>query len=661
MTKIDRTLLRRALNAAVEAVPYYAVLALTTLAALYVKHSIVSYMIIGRALGRIENPDLNLIDPARTYLFSFMERLSFFRGDFLWGLLIIPALVIGAVSVIPQRWRMAATIATSFVVIAFLIMQLQAYWVVGQFISGELLYAGIRWGWQNLEQSQAYLSWIFLAKFGISLAGLIVVGLIMQSISRRISQRSHAYRAIVLSGYGVCLVIILISWVTPTESTSYHRSSLMITARAFFDFDESYVTKYDSLEPDEAMAKYRQLANSPKPVHSPDYFGQARQCDLILFVMETCPTAIFDPTGNIEHLPNLNRLKNRAFVSRNHFTTYPHTEPALFSLLTSWYPTDIRFFRNLKNLKNAPGVMHRLKQANYSTAAYVPILSYRQEAHLHRTCGISKVEAVSGDILTEKGTNTKEDMDWRTRLARDKTALENMINDISEWVGNNQRYAVMYLPQVGHAPWPEFADISSSGGTIARGKATIALQDELLGNLLTLLEKSGRLENTIILVTGDHGVRTRVEDPAFSGSIIDPYSFQVPCLLYAPTALTETVTLPRMTSHIDITPTILNLMGISDNREFEMGLAIFDERVTDRTTFFFAHRYLGADGYHKDGKYYMKNYVSDVTYTNDIFDFRNLLPLERSDSLAEMISDNIAEMIAIQRQISRLGATDIDR
>ena len=57
--------------------------------------------------------------------------------------------------------------------------------------------------------------------------------------------------------------------------------------------------------------------------------------------------------------------------------------------------------------------------------------------------------------------------------------------------------------------------------------------------------------------------------------MIDAYSFHVPLLVYAPEALRSTSNIASLTSHIDIQPTVLDLLGLEKGREFEQGSPIW--------------------------------------------------------------------------------------
>src|SRR6202040_1092872 len=97
------------------------------------------------------------------------------------------------------------------------------------------------------------------------------------------------------------------------------------------------------------------------------------------------------------------------------------------------------------------------------------------------------------------------------------------------------------------------------------------------------------------------------EDPDLPVGMIDDISFHVPMLIYAPQLLKASVTIPWLTSHIDISPTLLDLMGVDRRRDLEQGSPIWDAALQGRTTFFFARHYFSADGYYANGQFVMWN------------------------------------------------------
>jgi membrane-anchored protein YejM (alkaline phosphatase superfamily) len=83
--------------------------------------------------------------------------------------------------------------------------------------------------------------------------------------------------------------------------------------------------------------------------------------------------------------------------------------------------------------------------------------------------------------------------------------------------------------------------------------------DHLLAELLEECRRRGLLDSTIVLVTGDHG--QEFGEAGFRGhnSAFDDYQTRVPLLVHAP--FLKPATVDRLTSHVDVVPTLLDWLG----------------------------------------------------------------------------------------------------
>jgi hypothetical protein len=89
--------------------------------------------------------------------------------------------------------------------------------------------------------------------------------------------------------------------------------------------------------------------------------------------------------------------------------------------------------------------------------------------------------------------------------------------------------------------------------------------DTQLGRLIALLKEENLLEDTIVIITGDHGEEFMEKGDWGHNSKFTEEQTRVPLVLWIPgTGASET---DRMTSHLDIVPTILPLLGVKNPAE----------------------------------------------------------------------------------------------
>ena len=624
------------------------------LISIYVKWSLLVYegfRTVSRLLGRID-----VVGGARSRadLFSPLERLGFFRNDLLLVCILAPAVGGLVLCWVSGKWRLRIVAAASFLVIVFLYLQLHGFWMVGQFQSWGLWRDALRWGWMHPDDARQYTGVGMLVKLGGLLATISLATWGLSRWQRRFPTPPPVVRRCAIACCLGTLILTGLAWRAPGPFTGYHRSAVWMCTRALLDISDVDQLRYASLAEPQAMEKWRQVSHTPAPMASPPYFGAAQGFDVICFVMETAPARCLDVTSDMSQTPNMRTLRQHAWVGANHVSTYPYTRRAIFSLMTGWYPTATESFDAECRGKHTSGLMHSLGERGYVTAAYKPYADSADDEDLQRSEGLST--AFYGEAKTGGNAEGHETQAWRQRVVNDRAALQKMKADIASWIAKDQRYAVLYLPQIGHAPWPDMSQDGTQGDVISRGRAVIALQDQWLGELLTVLESAGRLQRTIILVTGDHGVRTRREDPAFEGGLVSPYSFEVPFLLYVPQVLSQAEVIPWMTSHIDLTPSVLDLIGIRQGRQLEMGAPLWDPRLRQRTVYFWAGVYLGADGFYDTRKYAMWQRVSDTTSLSNEFNFVNKPPLSRDSPDSRYVMEQIADGLALTHRITHLGS-----
>ncbi len=620
-------------------------------AVLFLKYVIMStggLLIAARHFGR-SAPDLSLL-----------EKLSFFRGDALFCFLLMPLGLLILARILPRAWR-APTIAFLCVTCLLLIYaDVMSFYAVGRLLSSRLLLAALLWGLTDRQSISAYIHPGGLMRVGILLAFIAAASWwsIRQSATiEKNPSKERLWRRALAIGFLGSIAIVAILWLPGVPRTSYHQSILLESVKTLVGIDAEVVDRKEfiGLGPRQLVAQYRELTHAPPPEEDPRYWGKAAGFDVLLVVLETGPAASLDIAGNLDDMPVLRRLRQESFVAVRHYSTYPYTSRAHFSLFSSWYPSNlpISFEQQYPNLV-VPGIMRILSAAGYETANYSPYFGrHEPDDQMYQALGFQR-QLVAHPETSHADLPKSPLAVWALARSCDSDALILLKKDLEDWMIHGQPFAVGFFPQEGHGPWPDVSPDGHLQGVVERGRAIMAMQDSFLGELVTLLENHHRLERTLIVVTADHGIRTRVEDPSLQGGMIDDYSFHVPLLIYAPKVLHSTERVSWLTSHIDIQPTVLDLLGIEQGRDFEQGSPIWDLRLAQRTTFFFANHYLGADGYYSDGEFFMRSPVSDSVYQNDHLHFTIKDMVTTASPANQRVTDTIRRMVALQQQWVRV-------
>jgi phosphoglycerol transferase MdoB-like AlkP superfamily enzyme len=597
--------------------------------------------------------------------FTLLEKFSFFRADILVALIVPLALL--ALPKFPRyRGRVIAVGAFSAGVTLALYAQLRAFREVGQFISFQMFLTGLRWGWR---EPWAYTSYLGNRRFFMLLALIVSITAALLWLSKRDEELARRRRIVLgwlAEGAALALLILLSVMLLPLRAsqmlwTPYHRSVLLVAFQAYWGQGEVKTEEFVGLSTPELLSQYRELTHAPAPQTNPSYWGKAKGSNVIYFVLETIPARFLPLEETLDDLPNLRRLRDNSFVALHHNTTFPRTHEAVFSLLSSWYPSDVtRTFEEQHPDLAVPGIMRSLSSLGYHTAIYSPLRRWNSfDEEMFQTVGVEQ-QLYPPDALQKQKEgglyaplNKDLRADWqKKRTDRDIATLALMEEDIEHSLADGRNFGAVFLPQSTHFPYPDVPQGSYETDLPKRARALLAIEDAWLGELMQLLERHQQLQNTIIVVTGDHGVRNSEEDSSFEGGMIDEYSFHVPLLIYAPRALDRTVTIPYVTSHIDVAPTVLDLLGVEEGREFEQGTSIWNAEIAERKTFFLANPVFGADGFYSNGRYYMWNHMSDAVSTsrNPHFDVSDISP--ESSPIHDEVPRTVSLMAGLQQVVA---------
>ncbi|MCF0221209.1 MAG: sulfatase-like hydrolase/transferase [Fibrobacter sp.] len=119
-----------------------------------------------------------------------------------------------------------------------------------------------------------------------------------------------------------------------------------------------------------------------------------------------------------------------------------------------------------------------------------------------------------------------------------------------------------------------------------RYEQAVAYLDSAIGIILNCIEKSPRVNETIIIVTGDHSIANGKAQKKLDelGETNSTYTWTT--FIWAGTGIPEGLSITKPVSHIDFAPTVLSLLGIRASNNF-VGHNLFAEEF--HPTFSFRH------------------------------------------------------------------------
>jgi hypothetical protein len=596
---------------------------------------------------------------------NFYEWISFFRGELFYAALLTPAVLLVLNRYLRPSWAAALTGGASLPLSLLMGIQILSLKELGRFSSFKMILVGLSWGWHEPGSNSQYLMSsetlaTLFAMVGVGCALAWAIRNARRATSRRVESRWKT--AGELWVFAV-IALLLLSSRSDVPASPYHQSSFLRAATSLWKENAVETGEFggldskraaglasedlSSLSTAELIAKYRQLTHAPKPETDPRYFGKQAGANILFFILETTPEKYLPVGEDLKSFPNFDRLLKNSFVGTRHYTTFPITRSALFSVFSSWYPID-----DPGNAFDSPAwdstddFLRRLSSKGYETAVFSPLRAPGiPDAALFDAVGFSH------QVYPDSALSSYEQSpSWaEARIAADLETLHLLEAQLDLWMKQGRPFAATFLPQIAHSPYPDGRSGDTPEELKVRGQAILQREDAWLGEVMDLLQKDGQLNNTILVVVGDHGLRTLSENPEMRRGTVDEMAFHVPLIVHAPRALDHTEKITWLTSHIDLVPTILDLLGAKDDRESEQGTAIWNADLKDRTTFFFAKPMFGADGYASGGQFFMWHYFSDTVYKKPTAEFDPSDIIPRRSAAATDVTNTISTIIALEK------------
>jgi hypothetical protein len=363
------------------------------------------------------------------------------------------------------------------------------------------------------------------------------------------------------------------------------------------------LARYEEIAFPVGKAAQSYLVDIPSPRRVPRH--------VVIFTLETAPLKYYPLADNPE-LAAFHAMSSHAVVSTDHYASAPTTNLAIYSLLTGTYPPPGS--PSLRAGFKTDGLADVLSEHGYETSfieSYDVRWNGPQDERLLRDLGFATIR----DAIQMAGRRQAE---WDAyRIGLETRSFDAALEQVVTTSRRGRKAFVCVETNLGHFDW-----LRPSGGAGASAAARIAYTvktlDTLFDRFLRGLAKNGLADDVLIVVTGDHGLRFRMEFESVAEEMTyGDLVFNVPFLVYCPALFPSQVRLPFPTTHVDVAPTVLDFLGIPREGRLYLGSNMLDRRLADRIVFLPSASFTGlypADGFRwKDRLYSLHRIVDRVT------------------------------------------------
>jgi phosphoglycerol transferase MdoB-like AlkP superfamily enzyme len=304
-----------------------------------------------------------------------------------------------------------------------------------------------------------------------------------------------------------------------------------------------------------------------RPVDKVSVVAAPKKYNIIVITMESFRASFVGEYGSaLDITPNFDELAKKSIIFKNFYANSNFTIKGENAILCGFFDHNAKisvaeydFEKELSCLPEVLGGLgyetfyfHANHSKFYNRDGYFPNIGF-DELNFY------------ADMLDKGEVRNKEVIGWGIS---DVAMFEYFYEHITKRESERPFFANIMTISA-HYPfrydWPipvpnENAYLDRGDGSIYRNyENAIHYSDYALGQFLQAFEESGLSSNTILVVTGDHGVWVFDDDEKHSVKKEEEF-FKVPMLIYHPDVRGKHL-ISQISSQVDVMPTVLGLIG----------------------------------------------------------------------------------------------------
>lgn len=460
----------------------------------------------------------------------------------------------------------------------------------------------------------------------------------------------------------IIIILLLNIWVIKDningiyEEKVYNKSLIVQSASIYYyhyeDAKDYIYNLFGKEEVDEEKLKDIYEEVQKEQIKETEYRGIAKDSNVIILQLESLNEYIIGKKVNGKEItPNLNRFfENNIYAKDMYNQGLGTTADSEFEMENSMYPLENGYVFQKYSNNTWIDIYTTLRNNGYYTSFMHPNTStFWNREEVYKT----------GYYIDEYYDITKfPNIELAGGFYSDEGFFEEAVKIMDSYEGN---FCTTLVSVTTHTPF------SLDGVSNLEEKVTITKEDVkeyesyffqnyiiscnfvdyAFGKFVEDLENTGLMQNSILVVYGDHGAgltdrndikkiyeENGLEYTEFEDTIKDmhiPFGIKIP-------EIDSKYTIERTLSKIDIKPTILDLLGVED--KFSLGSSIFSNK---NYSFIKGLGYITSTNYYLNGKYYNRQNLEKIEETEEL---KNLLKRMENEIY---LSDSIIKNNLIQK------------
>ncbi|MEW6997536.1 DUF3413 domain-containing protein [Colwelliaceae bacterium BS250] len=300
---------------------------------------------------------------------------------------------------------------------------------------------------------------------------------------------------------------------------------------------------------------------------------------------------------NSKITPSIAKLSEQATLFGSHYSGSNNTRHGMFSL---FYGLPGHYWRPILDSQTSPVLMNEFQQQQYQMGIFGSATLTSPEFDQTIFRGIKNLRNHSdGDKPYQRDLHaTKDFINWHKQRNTESPYFAFMLLDAAHGFSVPKNYPKVFTPALDEADYLDLDDDYDAKPLFNLYKNALHFMDAQVAKVLEEIKDD--MDNTVIIITGDHGKEFNESRKGYWGhnSNYSDYQTKVPLIIHWPN--TDKALFDGETSHYDIVPTLLTeVLGCNNPAsDYAIGQSLFNKSKNE-------YLLLGRDGYYAikyDGK-----------------------------------------------------------
>ncbi len=297
-------------------------------------------------------------------------------------------------------------------------------------------------------------------------------------------------------------------------------------------------------------------------------FDGMKPVNIFIVFMDSVRSDVF----NAKVMPNTYALAKESTVLKNHFSGGNTTRFGIFSL---FYGINSSYWFAFLNAQKGPVFFDALNAMDYQSHIFSATKTSWPEFDRTVYFNVSKhiSDHYTGTPYEKDEQLTQDFIQWLEAQDSSKPIFSFLFLDAPHGYSSPPSYKP-FQPEYGEINYMSI-DESDRESILNQYKNATYYDDMLLGKVIESLKAKGIYDNSIIIVSSDHGQEVYEHGKIGHNSAYNIEQTQVPLIMRFPQGRHQEI--ESMSSHIDLVPTLLSYMGLKAKVEsYSNGYNVLD-------------------------------------------------------------------------------------